>query len=130
VCKIFPPHWMWTLRRNIYALMASALCTCNHAVEKAWEGAHIFLYPGYLLDQDAPFFHVQVGLAAFLTCWCVSGVFLVWPCLRQQGVSAAPICDSAPSGCTIVLMRKWPLGISDKLLSFLCLSGRTCINRM
>ena len=41
-------------------------------------------------------------ISDLLVCF---GVFLVWRRLRQQGVSAEPICDSASSGCTMLLMR-------------------------
>jgi hypothetical protein len=47
-------------------------------------------------------FDAHGGLWEFLTDWCVF-VFFVWPRLRQQYVSVAPICDSAPSGCTMAL---------------------------
>jgi hypothetical protein len=68
VCKIFPPHRMWTLRSNIYALH------CVPAIMR-WRRlgkGHTFLC---ILDtcwiRMHHAFDVQVGLAAFLTCWCV-----------------------------------------------------------
>jgi hypothetical protein len=71
VCKIFPPHWMWTLRRNIYALMASALCTCNYALEK---GTHFFVF-WILVPSGCTILSCAswpcCNAAAFLTCWCV-----------------------------------------------------------
>ncbi len=58
--------------------------------------------------------NVHIGLAVFLTNCCFF-VFCVWRHLREQPVSVAPIWDSAPSGCTMVLM---PCHVSDKLVCF------------